>query len=83
VTLHYEEKIIRFPWNGDTKYYITSVEAIGPVSRPYGDASGYPGYQQGQTQMQQPPAQQGQTQMQQPGQMAPTQPQTMPADSTL
>ena len=86
VTLHYEEKIIRLPWNGDTKYYITSVETIGPAMRPYGgDASGYPGYQPGQSQMQQPQMQPqpGQSQMQQPGQMAPAQPQTMPADSTL
>jgi hypothetical protein len=46
VTLHYEEKIIRFPWNGETKYYITNVELLGPVnSRPNGDGSGYPGYQ--------------------------------------
>ena len=48
VTLHYEEKILRLPWNGETKYYITSVEVIGPVQRPYGDGSMAPGYQQQQ-----------------------------------
>ncbi len=73
VTLHYEEKIIRLPWNGDTKYYITSVELIGPVARPYGDPSGYPG-QQGQ--MQPPPSPPAQ-----PQPAAPAQP--VPADSTL
>lgn len=46
VTLHYEEKLFRLPWNGDTKYYITSVETV-TTGRPYGDASGFPGYQQG------------------------------------
>lgn len=34
VTLHYEEKILRLPWNGETKYYITDVEFIGQA--PYG-----------------------------------------------
>ena len=79
VTLHYEEKIIRLPWNGDTKYYITSVEAIGPTARPYGDASSYPGYQQGQ----QPPVQQSPVQQGQPQQAAPAQTRPVPADSTL
>lgn len=77
VTLHYEEKILKFPWNGETKYYITGVEVVGPVARPYGDASAYPGYQQGQPQPAQP--QQTQPQSQQP---APTQ-QPATADSTL
>jgi hypothetical protein len=76
VTLHYEEKILRLPWNGDTKYYITTVEVIGPGARSYGDGSTYPG--QAQPQMQQPPVQQNQ-----PQQMAPAQTQPMPADSTL
>ena len=79
VTLHYEEKIIRLPWNGDTKYYITSVELIGPSARPYGDASGYPG-QQGQVQ---PPVQQPPVQQTQPQQTVPVQPQPVPVDSTL
>ncbi|WP_019989474.1 hypothetical protein [Rudanella lutea] len=48
VTLHYEEKILRLPWNGDTKYYITAVEFIGPPVRPYNDGSAVPGYQQPQ-----------------------------------
>ncbi|MBN8823006.1 MULTISPECIES: hypothetical protein [unclassified Spirosoma] len=52
VTLHYEEKILKFPWNGETKYYITGVEIVGPPMRPYGDTSAYPGYQPGQTQPQ-------------------------------
>lgn len=45
VTLHYEEKILKLPWNGDTKYYITSVEV---VNRPnaYNDGAMYPGNQQ-------------------------------------
>ncbi|CCG98687.1 hypothetical protein FAES_0676 [Fibrella aestuarina BUZ 2] len=34
VTLHYEEKILRLPWNGETKYYITDVEFVGQT--PYG-----------------------------------------------
>ena len=56
VTLHYEEKIIRFPWNGDTKYYITNVETVGPAPQPYG--GGYPG-QQPQPGYQQPGNQPG------------------------
>ncbi|GAB4008921.1 hypothetical protein EXU85_33410 [Spirosoma sp. KCTC 42546] len=58
VTLHYEEKILKFPWNGETKYYITAVEIVGPAARPYGDGSAYPGYQPGQAQPAQPQAQQ-------------------------
>ena len=77
VTLHYEEKILKFPWNGETKYYITSVEIVGPPARPYSDSSAYPGYQQGQQQPAQP--QQTQPQSQQP---APVQ-QPATADSTL
>jgi len=72
VTLHYEEKILRLPWNGDTKYYITSVEFVGPSVRPYGDQSAVPGMQQGQPQQQLP-----QPQTEQP---APT---TAPIDSVL
>jgi len=33
VSLHYEEKFFQLPWNGDTKYFVTSVELI-PVPRP-------------------------------------------------
>lgn len=73
VTLHYEEKILRLPWNGDTKYYITNVEVVGPAQRPYGDASTYPGYQ---------PAPQPQQPTQQTA-PAPGQPTPVPADSTL
>lgn len=72
VTLHYEEKIIKFPWNGETKYYITGVEIVGPPARPYGDGSAYPGNQPAQPQQTQP-------QIQQP---APIQ-EPVTADSTL
>ena len=67
VTLHYEEKILRLPWNGDTKYYITNVETIGPVPNGYG----FPGQQ----------TPQGQPQMQQPMQQAPSSAQPMGADT--
>jgi hypothetical protein len=70
VTLHYEEKILRLPWNGDTKYYITGVEFVGPPVRPYGDQSGVPGVQQGQPQQQLP-------------QPAPPAPVEQPIDSVL
>ncbi|WP_018618733.1 hypothetical protein [Spirosoma luteum] len=66
VTLHYEEKILKLAWNGETKYYITGVEIVGPPARPYGDASGYPGYQPGQPQPVQPQPQTAQPDMQQP-----------------
>ncbi len=33
VSLHYEEKFFQLPWNGDTKYFVTSVELI-PVALP-------------------------------------------------
>ena len=75
VTLHYEEKIMKLPWNGESKYYITGVEVVGPATRPYGDTSAYPGYQPGQPQQVQP----AQPQMQQPP-AAPT-PQAVPADT--
>ncbi len=66
VTLHYEEKILKLPWNGDTKYYITHVEMIGPSPNQYG----YPGGQF-------PPAQPGQ-QVQPQQQMQPQQQATPP-----
>ena len=72
VTLHYEEKILKFPWNGETKYYITGVEVVGPPAPAYGDTSAYPGYQPGQPQQTQP-----QTQSSAPAQ------QPAHADSTL
>ena len=77
VTLHYEEKILRLPWNGDTKYYITNVEFVGgnQYQRMPGDQSAMPGYQQGQPQP--APAQPTQPQSQT------AQPQTQAADSTL
>ena len=77
VTLHYEEKILKFPWNGETKYYITSVEVVGPTARPYGDGSAYPGYQPGQPQQPTP--------QQTPSQAQPAAPAQQPAtaDSTL
>ncbi|QJD77621.1 hypothetical protein [Spirosoma rhododendri] len=80
VTLHYEEKILRLPWNGETKYYITNVEAVGPAQGAYG----YPGQQQGYPQQQQGYPQQGQYQQQGQQQQQPMQEPTMaPADSVL
>jgi hypothetical protein len=75
VTLHYEEKILRLPWNGDTKYYITNVEFVnsGRYQQTPGDQSALPGYQQGQPVPAQPTQPQSQT----------AQPQTQAADSTL
>jgi hypothetical protein len=32
VVLHYEEKFFQLPWNGDTKYFITSVERVPVVN---------------------------------------------------
>ncbi|MBO0950541.1 hypothetical protein [Fibrella forsythiae] len=69
VTLHYEEKILRLPWNGDTKYYITAVETVGPAPGQYG----YPGQQY------QAPQGQPQQQMQQ----APPPPVAAPSTDTL
>ncbi len=67
VTLRYEEKIVRFPWNGDTKYYITNVEALGSAQQPYGGAPGYPsGQQQGYPQQQPAPQPQAPAQPQRP-----------------
>lgn len=34
VTLKYAEKFFQFPWNGDTKYFITDVEFITPPAQP-------------------------------------------------
>jgi hypothetical protein len=89
-TLHYEEKLFKLPWNGDTKYYVTGVELVNmPFQRPYGDATGYPGYQQpGYPQQQQLPqggnSQQGQPQQPQPAPAQQAQPQqTAPRDSLL
>jgi hypothetical protein len=33
VTLIYQEKFIRFPWNGDTKYIVTDVQFLPKVER--------------------------------------------------
>lgn len=77
VTLHYEEKILKFPWNGETKYYITSVEVVGPSARPYGDTSAYPGYQPAQPQPGQPQQMQPENRPSAPAQ------QPAPIDSTL
>lgn len=78
VTLHYEEKILRLPWNGETKYYITNVEAVNPPQGAYG----YPGQQQGYPQQQQGyPQQQGQVPQSQTQPMP--QPSMAPTDSVL
>jgi hypothetical protein len=54
VTLHYEEKILKFPWNGETKYYITGLEVVGPPPSPYRTNPAYPGGQQTTPQQPQP-----------------------------
>ncbi|MBC7570740.1 MAG: hypothetical protein H7319_13525 [Spirosoma sp.] len=78
VTLHYEEKILKMPWNGETKYYITDVEVVGPTVNQYGTNPAYPGGQnQPQGYQQQQPAPQIQ-----PGQAPPVREPVM-ADSTL
>ena len=33
ITLHYEEKFFQFPWNGDTKYFITEVKFLPRSAR--------------------------------------------------
>lgn len=33
ITLHYEEKFFQFPWNGDTKYFITEVKFLPKAAR--------------------------------------------------
>ncbi len=82
VTLHYEEKILKMPWNGETKYYITDVELVGPAATPYGANPNYPGGQnQPQGYQQQQPMPQ-QTPPVPPGQAPPVQEPVM-ADSTL
>ncbi|RYF64829.1 MAG: hypothetical protein EOO39_25960, partial [Cytophagaceae bacterium] len=68
-----EEKILRLPWNGDTKYYVTTVETIGPPPGQYG----FPGQQ-----YQAPQGQQAQPQQQtQPQQQSP--PVVTPSTDTL
>ena len=42
VTLHYEEKLVKLPWNGETKYFVTGVEIVAPQYR-YG-VPGQPAY---------------------------------------
>ena len=71
VTLHYEEKILRLPWNGETKYYITGVEVVAQSPYPYGSNPGFPGGQG------QPTNPQPQTQQPAPTQTPP------PVDTTL
>lgn len=34
VSLHYEEKFFQLPWNGDTKYFVVSVELIPAPAAP-------------------------------------------------
>lgn len=31
VSLTYEEKFFQLPWNGDTKFFVTDVEVLGPT----------------------------------------------------
>ncbi len=82
VTLHYEEKILRLPWNGETKYYITDVEIIGPPANVYGNNPNYPGGQNQPQGYQQQPMPQQQAPPMQPGQEPPVREPVM-ADSTL
>ena len=77
VTLHYEEKMLRLPWNGDTKYYITSVEFVGPRPGQYGGQMPGQSYQQQGMQQTQP---QQQTQSP-PQQQAPAQSQATATDT--
>lgn len=73
VTLHYEEKILRLPWNGDTKYYITTVETVGPIPNQYGaPGQQYPMQQGAQQSQPVQPQQQTQPQTQTPPPVAPT-----------
>mgnify|MGYP006908577436 CR=1 FL=1 len=47
VTLVYQEKFVRFPWNGDTKYFITDVYFIPvPAAPVYKDYPTVPQQQQ-------------------------------------
>ena len=50
VTLIYQEKFVRFPWNGDTKYFITKVifkpEPKKPVYQDYEEPAQVPQPQQ-------------------------------------
>lgn len=39
VTLKYEERVFKFPWNGDTKYFVTDVEFL---VRPQAPAQVFP-----------------------------------------
>lgn len=76
VTLHYEQKIMKLPWNGETEYFVTSVEVVNPAQRSYGDASMMPGYQQG-------PAPAPQANQPAPAQQPQPVPQSATADSAL
>ncbi|WP_128546135.1 hypothetical protein [Larkinella soli] len=38
VTLHYEEKLAKLPWNGETKYFVTGIEFVETPNR-----YGFPG----------------------------------------
>ena len=78
VTLHYEEKILKMPWNGETKYYINDVEVVRQPMNPYGGNPNYPGGQNQPQGYQQQPMQQPA----QPGQASPAREPAM-ADSTL
>ena len=76
VTLHYDQKLFKLPWNGDTQYFVNKVELINlPFQRPYGDTSGYPGIQPGGYAPQQPAQPQPAP--------APQPAQSMASDSTL
>ncbi|WP_266367770.1 hypothetical protein [Tellurirhabdus rosea] len=61
VTLHYEEKIFKLPWNGETKYFVTSVDLVDTPNR-----YGYPGQSYPQPTPQPLPQDNEQTQPAQP-----------------
>ena len=42
VSLTYKEKIFQLPWNGDTKFFVTEVEVLGPTKPVTPPASSVP-----------------------------------------
>ncbi len=55
VTLHYEQKLFKLPWNGDTQYFVTRIEIVNlPFQQPYGYPNAQPGYAPPAAQPQQP-----------------------------
>lgn len=42
VSLTYEQKFFTLPWNGDTKYFVTEVEVLGPSRSSFPPAEAQP-----------------------------------------